>query len=70
MKLGAWSYIFQIIDYNNLVSKVRNTWLVAFQMGKTAEAAIDSVSETSDAMTNAAVTLVIDKYPGGEMAVE
>lgn len=70
MKLGAWSYVFRLIGYNDLAFKVRNIWLVAIQTGKIAEAVNDSASETSDKMTNAAEILVIDKYSSGEMAVE
>jgi hypothetical protein len=38
--------------------------------GGTAEALIDGVNETIDSMTNTAVILIADWFPGGEMAVE
>ena len=43
---------------------------VAIEQGGTAEAAIDGVSETIEGLTNTAVVLVADWFPGGEMAVE
>ena len=43
---------------------------MAIYSGQIAEAANDSISDTSNRMTNTAVILVINWYTGGEMAIE
>jgi hypothetical protein len=43
---------------------------VAIEQGRVAEAAIDGANEAIDSMTNTAVVLVGDWFPGGGMAAE
>jgi hypothetical protein len=46
------------------------TPIVAIEQAGAAEVAIDGINETIDGMTNTAVVLIADWFPGGEMAVE
>jgi hypothetical protein len=40
------------------------------EQGESAEASIDGVNEAIDSITNTAVVLVADWFPGGEVALE
>ena len=59
-----------LIELSLRAPNFEKTPTVAIEQGGTAEAAIDGVSKTIDSMTNTAVVLVADWFPGGEMAVE
>jgi hypothetical protein len=48
----------------------KETFRIAIEQGRAAEAAIDSANEGIDGMTNTAAALVADWFPRGEMAVE
>ena len=43
---------------------------MAIEQGGIAEAAINGVNETINSITNTAVALIADWFPGGEMAAE
>lgn len=45
-------------------------WVAVIELGESAEAAIDGANETIGSMTNTAVVLVAQGFPGGEMAEE
>jgi len=49
--------------------KFEDMWVAVIEQGGIAEAAIDG-NETIDSMTNTAVILVADWFPGGEMVAE
>jgi hypothetical protein len=62
--------IFFLDDLPPSTPNFEETPTVAIEQGGAVEAAIDGVNETIDSMTDTAVVLVADWFPGGEMAVK
>jgi len=53
-----------------MAPKSEEVRVVVVERGGAAEALIDGVNEAIDSITNTAVVLVVDWFPGGEMALE
>jgi len=53
-----------------MAPKSEEMWVFVVEQGGAAKASIDGVNEAIDSITNRAVVLVADWFPGGEMALE
>jgi hypothetical protein len=56
------------MSFPAITPNFEETSTVAIEQGGAAEAASDGVNQTVDSLTNTAVFLIADLFPGGEMA--
>ena len=70
MAFKAWEPYSFLMNFSPSTPNFEEIPTVAIELGGAAEAAINGVNKTMDSMTNTAVVLVADWFPGGEMAVE